>query len=242
MFAAVAGRGAAGRGVYTRVQPLTGGSTMPRVPDNPNNRSVASILLREGGVVAYPTDTVYGLGAAAFDYAAVSTLFVIKGRSRTQGVPLLIASESQLREVAAHVPDSARALAARFWPGALTLVVPRHPDVPALVAGGGDTVAVRLPDHPCPQTLVQALGAPITGTSANRHEGVEPTSAGEVQRQLGNRLSLILDGGPSPRLAPSTIVDTTSTPARVLRLGALGIEALRAVCEVVGPDPVAVSG
>ena len=138
---------------------------MPRVIDNPNNRSVASILLRESGVVAYPTDTVYGLGAAVFNYAAVSSLFVIKGRSRDQGVPVLIASESQLHEVASEVSDEAFALAKAFWPGALTLVTARRRDMPALVAGGGDTIAVRLPDHPCPQALIQALGAPITGTS-----------------------------------------------------------------------------
>ena len=209
---------------------------MPRVADNPNNRSVATILLREGGVVAYPTDTVYGLGAAVFNYSAVSSMFVIKARSRDQAVPVLIASESQLREVAAEVSDEAYALAEAFWPGALTLVTPRHRDIPALVAGGGATIAVRLPDHPCPQALIQALGAPITGTSANRHDGPEPTSADEVQRQLGNRLSLILDGGPSPRSVPSTIVDTTARPARVVRLGALTLEELRGVCDVAGPD------
>ena len=156
---------------------------MPLAPDNPNNRSVASILLREGGVIAFPTDTVYGLGASAFNYAAVSMVFVIKNRSRDQGLPVLITSESQLPEVASEVPDSAYALAERFWPGGLTLVVPRNLNVPALVAGYGDTIAVRLPDHPCPQTLVQALGKPITGTSANRHNGPEPSSAAEVQRQ-----------------------------------------------------------
>ncbi len=209
---------------------------MPRVTDNPNNRSVASILLRESGVVAYPTDTVYGLGAAVFNYAAVSSLFVIKGRSRDQGVPVLVASESQLHEIASEVSDDAYALAKAFWPGALTLVVPRRRDIPALVAGGSETIAVRLPDHPCPQSLIQALGAPITGTSANRHDGPEPTSAGEVQRQLGNRLSLILDGGPSPRSVPSTIVDTTTAPPKVLRLGALTLEELQSVCAVAPPD------
>ena len=209
------------------------------MPDTPNNRSVASILLREGGVIAYPTDTVYGLGASAFNYAAVSTLFVIKNRNRNQGVPLLIASESQLREVASDVSDNAYALAERFWPGGLTLVMPRHAELPALITGHGDTVAVRLPDHPCPQALVQALGAPITGTSANRHDGLEPTSAEEVQRQLGNRLSIILDGGKSPDSTPSTIVDTTVNPPRVLRLGSLSVEQLREVCYVAGPDSAA---
>ena len=208
---------------------------MPLAPDNPNYRSVASILLREGGVVAFPTDTVYGLGASVYNHAAVSTLFVIKNRSRDQGVPALIASESQLSEVASDVPDAAYALAERFWPGGLTLVLPRNPNVPALVAGHGPTIAVRFPDHPCPQTLVQAVGAPITGTSANRHNGPEPTSAAEVQRQIGNRLSIILDGGDSPASVPSTIVDATQSPPRVLRQGGVSLESLREVCNVEAP-------
>ena len=213
------------------------GVFMPRVPDNPNNRSVAAILLREGGVVAYPTDTVYGLGAAVFNANGVSTLFAIKGRGREQGVPVLIASDSQLREVAVDVPDAALALAARFWPGQLTLVLSRHPDLPMGITGGASTVAVRLPDHPCPQTLISACGGPITGTSANKHGGPEPLSAEDVHQQLGNRVGLILDGGPSPRSLPSTIVDVTSVPARLLRLGAISLDELRAVCAITVPDP-----
>jgi L-threonylcarbamoyladenylate synthase len=211
---------------------------MPLVPDNPNNRSIASILLRERGVIAYPTDTVYGLGAIVFNRSAVSTVFVIKGRQRDQALPVLVASESQLREVAADVSDEAMALAKRFWPGALTLVMKRHPQLPLNVTGGGDTVAVRLPDHPCPQSLISACGSPITGTSANKHGGPNPTTAAEVQRQLGSRLSLILDGGPSPLGVPSTVVDVTATLPRVLRQGAISIEELRTVCPVAEPDPV----
>jgi L-threonylcarbamoyladenylate synthase len=210
---------------------------MPRVTDNANNRSVAAILLREGGVVAFPTDTVYGLGAGVFKQSAVSTLFVIKGRSRDQGLPVLVASESQLREVAAEVPEVAMALAKRFWPGALTLLLKRHASLPRLVTGGADTVAVRLPDHPAPQSLISACGQPITGTSANRHGGAEPVSAQEVQRQLGNRLSLILDGGPSPAPVPSTVLDVTVSPARIVRLGAIAIGELRTVCDVADLDP-----
>lgn len=209
---------------------------MPLVPDNPNSRSIASILLREGGVIAYPTDTVYGLGASVFNYSSVSTLFVIKARSRDQAVPVLIASESQLAEVATNVSEEAWKLAKAFWPGKLTLVMKRHPDLPSLITGGGDTVGVRLPDHPCPQALIQALGTPITGTSANRHNGQEPISAQEVQKQLGNRLSLILDGGPSPSNLPSSIIDTTQSPARVLRLGALSMAELQQVCDVIDPN------
>jgi L-threonylcarbamoyladenylate synthase len=205
---------------------------MPRLPDNPNNRSIASILLREGGVVALPTDTVYGLAAAIFNRGAVSTMFVIKGRPREQGVPVLIAAESQLREVTSDISDVALALAKRFWPGALTLVMKRHERLPLNVTGGRDTVAVRLPDHPCPQSLISACGSPITGTSANRHGGVEPTSSEEVQRQLGSRLSLILDGGPSPISIPSTILDVTTVPPRLIRAGAISVQELRTVCEV----------
>ena len=205
---------------------------MPLVADNPNNRSIASILLREGGVIAYPTDTVYGLGASVFNYSSISTMFVIKARSRDQAVPVLIASETQLGEVAIDISNDALKLAKAFWPGKLTLVMKRHPDLPSLITGGGDTVGVRLPDHPCPQALIQALGSPITGTSANRPNGQAPTSAQEVQKQLGNRLSLILDGGPSPSNLPSTIIDTTQTPPKVLRAGVLSIAEIRKVCDV----------
>ncbi|MEX2430420.1 MAG: L-threonylcarbamoyladenylate synthase [Dehalococcoidia bacterium] len=211
---------------------------MPRMPDNLNNRSVAAILLREGGVIAYPTDTVYGLGAVVFRADAVGTMFVIKGRARQQGVPVLIASDSQLREVAVDVPDTALALADRFWPGQLTLVLPRHPRLPLAVTGGGPTVAVRLPDHPCPQSLISACGAPITGTSANKHGGPDPLSAEEVQRQLGHHVGLILDGGPSVRSVASTIIDMTTVPPRLLRAGAVALDDLRTVCEVASPAPV----
>lgn len=210
---------------------------MSLVPDNPNNRSVATILLKDGGVVAYPTDTVYGLGASVYSYDAVATLFVMKGRDRTQGVPVLIASESQLAEVAADVPDVAMALAERFWPGALTLVLRRSAGLQPLVTGGATTVAVRLPDHPCPQALISALGAPMTGTSANRHDGPEPTTAGEVHRQLGNRLSMVLDGGPSPGAVPSTIVDVTTPTPRLVRAGAVSVDELRTVCDVAEAAP-----
>ncbi len=208
---------------------------MPRLPDNPNNRSVAAILLREGGVVAYPTDTVYGLGAVVFNASAVATAYVLKGRSRDQGMPVLIASDSQLREVADEVPDVAFDLAKRFWPGQLTLVLKRHPLLHRLVTGGSSTVAVRLPDHPCPQTLISACGAPITGTSANKHGAASPTTAEEVQRQLGNRLSVILDGGPTPHDRGSTILDVTESPARLLREGPVTLDELRLVCDVADP-------
>jgi L-threonylcarbamoyladenylate synthase len=210
---------------------------MPLVPDNANNRSIASILLRESGVIAYPTDTLYGLGAIVFNRSAVSTVFVIKGRARNLPLPVLVGSESQLREVAAGVSDEAMALAKKFWPGALTLVMKRHPDLPLNVTGGGETVAVRLPDHPCPQSLISACGSPITGTSANKHGGIDPSSATEVQRQIGSRLSLVLDGDQSPIGLPSTVVDVTTSLPRIVRQGAISIDELRTVCRIAQPAP-----
>ena len=215
---------------------------MPLVPDNPNNRSVAATMLTEGEIVAFPTDTLYGLGAIVFNEAAVSNLYTIKGRVPDQGFPVLIASESQLHEVASEIPDAALALASRFWPGALTIVLRRHERIPESVTGGTDTIAVRLPDHPCPRSLISTCGSPITGTSANRHAGPQPTSAGEVQRQLGDQPNLVLDGGPSPSLLPSTLLDLTASPPIILRRGAISVEDLMSVCSVIDHDPAMSAG
>ena len=224
------------RGSYPRTHLL-----MSRVPDNANNRSVAAILLREGGVIAFPTDTVYGLGAIVFKAGAVSSLFVMKARPRDLPLPVLVASESQLREVAREIPEYGTELAKRFWPGPLTLVLPRHPMLPSAITGGGDTVAVRLPDHPAPQAIISACGAPITGTSANKHGGPEPRTAGDTQRQLGNRLSLVLDGGPSPIGVPSTVVDLTTSPPTLVREGPLSLELLLEECPTLERQPVLTS-
>ena len=111
----------------------------------------------------------------------------------------------------------------------------KHPHLLPLVTGGGDTVGIRLPDHPCPQALIQALGTPITGTSANLHNGLEPATAQEVQKQLGSKLSLILDGGPSPSNVPSTIIDTTHSKPRVIRAGVISIDEIREICDIHDP-------
>lgn len=205
---------------------------MPSVPDTPANRARATAILRAGEVVAYPTDTLYGLGAIAFNEDAVRKVLALKGRLASQGVPLLIASVAQLPDVARDVPAAGLALAERFWPGALTLVVWRHPRVP-LLACAGDTVAVRVPAHATPRDLINSCGAAITGTSANVHGGPSPTTAAEVVRQLP-ALSLVLDGGPCPDSVPSTIVDVTVGPPRLLRQGAVTLDQLRQVCPITG--------
>jgi L-threonylcarbamoyladenylate synthase len=186
-------------------------------------------VLRISGLVAYPTDTLYGLGADALNEAAVERVFEAKGRPQGMPLPLLIGEQEQLSMLTETVPEIAWKLAEAFWPGGLTLVIPVGPGVPALVTARGWKVAVRLPDHPIPRELARQLGRPITGTSANRSGGPEPTTAEEVRKQLGNAVDMILEGGPNPTGRSSTVVDITGEHPRVLRQGAVSIEALQCV-------------
>lgn len=176
-------------------------------------------VLRRGGLVAYPTDTVYGLAARPSDDVAVRRLFEAKGRSLERAVPLLIASPHDLARVAADVPDVALRLMRDFWPGALTLVLRASPEFRSLAAG--ETVAVRVPDHAIPREIVRMLGEPITGTSANSCGGPEPLAAEDVRQQLGSSVDLVIDGGRCPGGRPSTAVDCTTVPLRIVREGAI---------------------
>ncbi|MFZ5918313.1 MAG: L-threonylcarbamoyladenylate synthase [Chloroflexota bacterium] len=187
--------------------------------DSANTIAHAARLLACGGLVAFATDTVYGLGAPALDAAAVERLFAAKERPRHMAIPVLLASAADLPLVARAVPPAARRLAERFWPGPLTLVLPRQPTLPAVLTAGGDTVAVRVPDHPTARALIAALGAPLAASSANRSGGPSPVTAQEVLAQLGGRIDLILDGGPCPGGVPSTLLDLTTDPPRLLRPG-----------------------
>ena len=204
---------------------------MLRLADNDAGLQAAAAAIRDGGLAAYPTDTLYGLGADARNPRAVAAILAAKGRRAAMGMPVLIADLGDLERVAADIPPEARLLAERFWPGALTLVLKRAPGLPDDLTGG-PTVAVRLPNHPAPRALARMAGCPITGTSANRHGGHPPTTADDVEQQLGDRLAVLLDGGPAPAAAPSTILDLTRVPAGLLRRGAVSVEALRAVVEV----------
>ena len=205
---------------------------MQHLPDTPRNRIVAATLLRKGGVIAFPTDTLYGLAASVYNHDSVARVFAIKGRPAGQGLPVLIGSVAQIEQIAVDVSGDALALAQRFWPGPLTLVLKRRPELPAEVSGGLDTVAVRQPDHPAAIQLIELSGGPITGTSANISGGPQPSSAEEVIRQVGGLVDAILDDGPCTVGEPSTIVDTTVTPCHVIRLGVVTLEQLRAVCPV----------
>jgi L-threonylcarbamoyladenylate synthase len=174
-------------------------------------------VLESGGLVAFPTDTVYGVGAKAFDRVAVESIYTVKGRSVEKAIPVLIGNIDDLLKVAVAVPEIAFRLAAHFWPGPLTLVIPKHPDLPEAVSSG-PTVGVRIPNHPAARALLRLAG-PMAVTSANISGQPSPTTAQEVFTQLGGRIALILDGGTTPGGVPSTVVDCAGWEAHILRAG-----------------------
>ncbi len=192
----------------------------------------AVTVLRDAGVVAFPTDTLYGLGADIFNPLAVKRIFDLKGRLSATGLPVLVASNRGIGEVAVEVPEVAWKLVERFWPGPLTLVLKKSHKVPLIVTGAAETIAVRMPDHDIPRTLVQELGRPITGTSANPSGGPDPITADDVKRTLGDRVDYILDGGPAFLGLPSTIVDLAHPVPRLIRLGAIDEDAIRSCCSM----------
>jgi L-threonylcarbamoyladenylate synthase len=176
--------------------------------------------LRAGELVAFPTETVYGLGADAANAQAVRRLFAVKGRPADHPVIVHVARTSQLDDLARDVPDGARRLADAFWPGPLTIVVRRNPDrVVAEVTGGLDTVGVRVPDHPVALELLEAFGGGVAAPSANRFGRVSPTTAAHVRADLGDDVRWVLDGGPSRVGVESTIVDVTGSEPAMLRVG-----------------------
>ena len=175
-------------------------------------------ILRKGGVIAFPTDTVYGLGADAFNTRAMERVYEIKNRPKHQQFPLLIADVTQLTALAEPIPEIAWFLARRFWPGGLTLVLSRKDTAPAYLASGS-TIAVRVPNHPVCLALTKGLGKPITGTSANVSGQPADLTAEEVEQQLGGKIDLIINGGKCPGGRESTIVDVTHEPPTILRQG-----------------------
>jgi L-threonylcarbamoyladenylate synthase len=189
-------------------------------PDAPAIARAVEVL-RRGGIVALPTDTVYGVAAHAYLPAAVERLYVAKRRPRDKAIPLLVSGVEALSQVAEDVPAAAVRLAARFWPGALTMVLRRAACVPDAVTAGGETVAVRAPDHPVAQALIAALGAPLAATSANLSGCPAPADADGVRAQLQDRIDLLLDGGVCPGGVASTVLDMTVRPPRVLRVGGI---------------------
>ena len=190
----------------------------------PNAITSALEVLLSGGLVAFPTDTVYGVGALAFDEAAVISIYAAKDRPVEKAIPVLIWDQEDLTRVAEEMPFFAVRLIARFWPGPLTILVPKKPTLPEVVSASS-TVGVRVPDHEVARALLRLAG-PLAVTSANRSSQPSPTSAQEVLDQLGGRIPLILDGGQTPGGIPSTLVDCTGDEIQVLREGPLTRELL----------------
>ncbi|MGD2155258.1 MAG: L-threonylcarbamoyladenylate synthase [Anaerolineales bacterium] len=185
--------------------------------DDPFSLPHAVDVLQNGGLVAFPTDTVYGLAAMAFNAEYIEQLYVVKGRNSSRAIAVLINSAGELDKVAVNINKSVSILARRFWPGPLTLIVPRHPNVPEVLSPLL-TVGVRVPDHPVALALLNRTG-PLAVTSANLSGKQNTTSANEVLIQMGGRIHLILDGGKTPGGTPSTVVDCTSPDLKILRSG-----------------------
>ena len=190
----------------------------------------AITILKKGCIVACPTDTVYGVVAAINIEPAVARVYQIKGRPHSQALPILLAEKYQIAEVAKVVPPLAQRLADRFFPGALTIVLPKADSVPDIVTGGGKTVAVRIANHPIPTAIIRGLGVPIVGTSANLSGSPSALTAEEARAQLGDRVDLIIDGGRCTGGRESTIVDLSGQTPLILRQGAIPLEEIKQVC------------
>lgn len=192
----------------------------------------AAGLLRRGEVVAFPTETVYGLGADALNPAAIERIYLAKGRPSHNPLIVHVADLAAAQALTAQWPSTATQLAERYWPGPLTIVLPKHPSVPDSVTAGLTSVALRIPSHPIALALMRASGRPLAAPSANRSEGVSPTTAEHVRTSLGDRIPLILDGGPTTVGIESTVLDLTAARPRLLRPGMLSQADLEAV---IGP-------
>lgn len=197
-------------------------------------------ILREGGLVAFPTETVYGLGADATNARAVARVFELKGRPANNPLIVHVLGMDAASELVDRWPAAAEKLARRFWPGPLTLVLPRNARIPDIVCAGGPTVAVRCPDHPVALELLRRAATPLVGPSANRSGGVSPTTAEHVRQSLGDAV-MVLDGGPCSRGIESTVVRIEGTSATVLRPGVITPEQLAEFVEIEAYEPIVAS-
>lgn len=191
------------------------------IPQSPSPSAVAQAasVLRRGGLVAFPTDTLYALGADASNPLAVKRVFEAKDRSLINPIPLLVADLTMAIQLVDELPEAAIRLAERWWPGPLTLVVTAPRTVCALLTAETGRIGLRVPDAVVARALILQFGGPVTGTSANRSGGTDPLDAQEVLRQLGDQVDLILDGGPVVGGSPSTVVDVTTSPPVIVRQG-----------------------
>ena len=194
----------------------------------PSQLDTAIDILREGGLVVFPTDTVYGVAALARDAAAVAAIYRAKQRPSNMPIPVMVGDPMAVSEIAIPAPGF-RDLADAFWPGPLTIILPRRATLPDIVTAGGDTVALRIPDHPLVLALLRILNEPLAVTSANRSGHPPALTADDARVQLDGRVEAIIDGGPAPGGLPSTIIDLTRTPPQILRRGPVTEAQIRAI-------------
>jgi L-threonylcarbamoyladenylate synthase len=191
----------------------------------------AAAILRSGGLVGVPTETVYGLAANGLDASAVGRIYEVKGRPDAKALSLLVHGADALSALCADIPAAAFALACAFWPGPLTMILRNAGAVPAIVTAGGETVGVRCPDHALTLALIQAAGVPLAAPSANPSGKASPKTAGEVLAYFDGKIEAVLDGGPCKVGVESTILDLTVSPPRILRQGGLSAGAIEAVLQ-----------
>ncbi len=194
---------------------------------HPEAIAQACAILNDGGLVVVPTDTVYGVACNLFDEAAIARLFIAKQRPADKAIPVLLADLAAAETVATHIPEQAAQLAARFWPGPLTLTLPKRPDLPPNLSAF-PTVGVRVPDHAGCRALLRAAGGALAVTSANRSGGENPTRVEDARKQLGDYVALYLDDGTSPRALASTVVMLDESGFRILREGPISAAAIAA--------------
>jgi L-threonylcarbamoyladenylate synthase len=197
----------------------------------------AASALRQGKLVIFPTETVYGLAADAFNAGAVASVFAAKRRPLSEALPVQIGDKKDIRKVASSVPEVGEILMNKFFPGPLTLVLLKHPSLPEIVNANGARIGVRMPNHPVALALLWEFGSPIIATSANISEGRDPITAADAVAQIGEAVEVVLDSGPAIYGQSSTVVDVTQTPPRILRVGALPLEEIRnTIGEVITID------
>ena len=196
----------------------------------------AAAILRRGGLLGIPTETVYGLGADALNETAVRHIFEAKGRPQDNPLIIHVPDASWLERYCREVPETAYRLAERFWPGPLTMILPRREIVPLQTTGGLETVGVRCPDHPVTRAIIEAAGVPVAAPSGNTSGRPSPTTAGHMAEDMDGKIDGIVDGGPCAVGVESTIIDLTVTPPRLLRPGGLPLEALEEVLGTVAVD------
>jgi L-threonylcarbamoyladenylate synthase len=197
--------------------------------DSPDSIHKILHVLQTGGLIAFPTDTVYGVGARAFDAKAVESIYIAKDRPIEKAIPVLIGDAEDFDKVASQIPKMALRLAAHYWPGPLTLIVPKILTLPIAVSAGA-TVGVRVPDHPIARNLLRSVG-PMAVTSANISGGKNPTTSEEVFAQLNGRIELILDGGMTEGGVASTVVDCTQSEPGILREGPISLDEIKSTLE-----------